>query len=186
MFSKKEFRQKQLTRLEEFKNTSQKRLEDQQLANNFKQFIKLDEITKIGITIAMPLEVDTQPIINWLWSEGKDVYIPRCLPKRQMEFTRFSPNTQLIQTKFGTYENQDPQAIIADDLDLIVVPGLAFNVKNHNRLGFGGGFYDRYLAKYSEVKTLALVNSVQKVAVSSWINESFDIPIETLICSNER
>lgn len=180
---KSQFRKIQLKKLEDFSQTDEKKKEDQILTEKFLKSDLLKKAQKIGITLSMPLEVDTSEIIAQLWELGKDVYIPRCLPKRQMEFTKFTYETQLTTTKFGVQENHEPNAFVDNDLDLIVVPLLAYGKDQYARLGFGGGFYDRFLAK-NKLTTISLVNSKQLFEKTAWPIEQTDIPIENYITIN--
>ncbi|MBD5429919.1 5-formyltetrahydrofolate cyclo-ligase [Lactobacillus sp.] len=177
---KNKFRKLQLNQLEEFAQTNRKKKEDKILTEKFLKSDLLINAQKIGITLSMPLEVDTSEIIAQLWELGKDVYIPRCLPKRQMEFTRFTYETQLTTTKFGVQENHEPDAFVDNNLDLIVVPLLAYGKAEHARLGFGGGYYDRFLAK-NNLSKVSLVNSKQLIEKTAWPIEQTDIPIENHI-----
>lgn len=178
--NKKDLRILQIKRLTKFAETKQKELEDKILKEKLLKNPLLHGVENIGISISMPLEVDTISIISSLWQMGKNVYIPRCLPKRKMEFTYYDENTKLVKTKFGVLENHDPDATVKNDLDLIIVPGLAYGLDKSSRLGFGGGYYDRFLKKYNG-QTLSLVNSIQNFRQTSWKVEEHDIPIGNLI-----
>lgn len=180
---KSQFRKLQLKKLEDFSRTDEKQKEDKILTEKFLNSDLLKNAQKIGITLSMPLEVDTSEIIAQLWELGKDVYIPRCLPKRQMEFTKFTYETQLTTTKFGVQENHEPNAIVDNNLDLVVVPLLAYGEDRHARLGFGGGYYDRFLAK-NKLTKVSLVNSKQLIEKTAWPIEQTDIPIENYIAIN--
>lgn len=176
LMDKREVRQHQIKLLKEFSKTSQKLEEDKLLSQLFLTSDDLKNAKSIGISFSMDFEVNTQKIIEELWKLDKQVYIPRCLPKRQMEFTEFTPDTVLTTTSFGVKENHEENAKVKNKLDLLVVPLLAFSVENHARLGFGGGYYDRFLAKYSP-KTVSLVNSKQLYQKNIWKIEETDIPI---------
>ena len=182
LISKKELRKLQIKKLTEFANSKQKLSEDKILKEKLLRSSLLTKAESIGISVSMPIEVNTAPIIASLWKMGKRVYIPRCLPKRKMEFTLYDKNTILVKTKFGVLENRDSKAIVNNNLDLMIVPGLAYGLDKNSRLGFGGGYYDRFLEKYP-TRTLSLVNSVQLFKRTSWQVEEHDIPIEKLIFS---
>lgn len=177
---KKEVRQHQIKLLKEFSKTPQKLEEDKVLMERLLTSNEIKVAKSIGISFSMNFEVDTQEIIKKLWLIGKEVYIPRCLPKRQMEFTRFTPDTVLTTTAFGVKENHEENASVKNELDLLVVPLLAFSVKNNARLGFGGGYYDRFLAKYSS-NSISLVNSKQLYQNNIWQIEETDMPIKNYL-----
>lgn len=177
---KKDLRNLQIKKLTEFGKTQQKQLEDIILKEKLLKSSMLDQAENVGISISMDLEVNTGPIIAALWEMKKKVYIPRCLPKRKMEFTLYNKDTVLEKTKFGVLENHDSKAKVKNDLDLIIVPGLAYGLDKNSRLGFGGGYYDRFLKKYP-AQTLSLVNSLQAFNQTKWKIEDHDIPIGDLI-----
>ena len=182
MINKKELRAKQIEKLKQFSLTDQKIQEDRTLTYKFLNHPLTIRANKIGITLSMPIEVNTKEIIDQLWKMGKEVYIPRVLPKRQMEFTLYTPETKLTKSKFGVYENWAENVKLMSNLDLLVVPGLAFSLNKKERLGFGGGYYDRYLAKH-DLNTISLVNSIQNFDKAIWPVKNYDINLKNLIVS---
>ena len=92
--------------------------------------------------------------------------------------------SKLVKSKFGVEEIADGDAEVNNELDLVIVPGLAFALDSHVRLGFGGGYYDRFLAKYNP-KTVSLVSSPMQFASSEWPVEKTDIPIQTIVTTNK-
>ncbi|EHO51183.1 5-formyltetrahydrofolate cyclo-ligase [Lentilactobacillus kisonensis] len=133
----------------------------------------------IGITLSMPGELDTAPIIDQAHHNGKRIAIPRTLPHRQMAFVLLEPDTELVKTAFGTTEPTSGEIVDKADLEMLIVPGLAFS-KNHYRVGYGGGFYDRYLADFAG-ESLALVLPPQLFEVPTWPVESHDILMDKII-----
>jgi 5-formyltetrahydrofolate cyclo-ligase len=124
----------------------------------------------VGVTVSNYPEVDTLQIIRKAWEQGKKVVVPKCYPKdKTMTFHELSEFTQLESVYYGLLEpkiSQSPE-IAADLIDLLIVPGLAFS-KSGYRLGFGGGYYDRFLAGYNG-NTVSLAFPIQL---------KDDIPIE--------
>ena len=91
-------------------------------------------------------EVDTAPLIKGALAAGKRVGLPRCLPeRRQMEVVEVSdPGRDLAAGAYGILEPVGRTLIAPEELDLIVVPGRAFD-RCGNRLGRGAAYYDRFL-----------------------------------------
>lgn len=134
----------------------------------------------IGVTVSQPLEWDTVPLIEAGWAQGKQMVVPKCKPvDKSMQFYKLDRFDQLETVYYGIQE-PDPsltEHIDSNEMDLIIVPGLLFNSQGY-RLGFGGGYYDRFLAEYSG-STIMIVSEEQrqeKIPV-----ESFDQPVKYLL-----
>lgn len=85
-------------------------------------------------------EVDTAEIIEACLSGGKALYVPKVLSKTEMGAVRYSANME--KNEFGIYEPADmPEEVI---IDFAVIPGVCFDERGA-RIGFGGGYYDRFL-----------------------------------------
>ncbi|RDU35377.1 5-formyltetrahydrofolate cyclo-ligase [Neobacillus piezotolerans] len=122
------------------------------------------EAEVIGITISRPPEVDTYQIIEKAWQEGKRIAVPKCLPAtREMQFRYLTDFSELEKVYYGLLEPivEKTEQVRPDDISLLVVPGLAFS-RDGYRLGFGGGYYDRFLTVYKG-QTASLAFSCQIV-----------------------
>ncbi|MFD0705080.1 5-formyltetrahydrofolate cyclo-ligase [Alloscardovia venturai] len=105
----------------------------------------------------------------------KHVVIPRTLPHSDMEFVKYN-SAWLSLTHFGVLEPVNGQVFEPHTIDLMIVPALAVNQRGY-RIGFGGGYYDRYLKKYTG-HTVSLVYNFQHAEFDS---DTFDVPIQHLI-----
>ncbi len=94
-------------------------------------------------------EVDAHPLIERAWAMGKQIYLPVLRPfgNNCLWFARYEPDTPLVKNRYGIAEPDidHRQRIKAFALDLVLAPLVGFDARG-NRLGMGGGFYDRSLA----------------------------------------
>lgn len=94
-------------------------------------------------------EIDPQPLMQRVWRMGKKCYLPMLSRVRhdRLWFAPYQPSTPLALNRFGIPEPLVPAHswVRAQDLDLVLMPLVAFDTRG-NRLGMGGGFYDKSLA----------------------------------------
>lgn len=94
-------------------------------------------------------EPDTGRLIRALTAQGKRVGLPRMLPDRQMEVRLYDPDRPLIPADFGILEpSADVPLLPREDIELALVPAMCYDRQGF-RLGFGGGYYDRWLSGFS-------------------------------------
>lgn len=142
------------------------------------------EANTIGITVSNYPELDTYQIIRKAWEQKKRVVVPKCHPKeKQMSFHELNQFTQLESVYYGLLEPIEALTNKVDkvEIDLLIVPGLAFTNEGY-RLGFGGGYYDRFLPDYKG-STLSLAFPFQlkeKLPI-----EKHDIPVQKIITFGE-
>ncbi|NNU89167.1 MULTISPECIES: 5-formyltetrahydrofolate cyclo-ligase [Anoxybacillus] len=145
----------------------------------------------IGITISQQIEIDTKCIIERAWQEGKKVAIPKCdVTTKQMTFREIRSFQETERSFFDLYEPivEETREVQKHEIELLFVPGLAF-VRKGYRLGYGGGYYDRYLVDFPN-DTISLAYDCQ--IVSTLPVEQHDIPVQMIItnegivvCENE-
>lgn len=134
----------------------------------------------IGITISQGFEWNTEPIIKAAWEAGKDVCAPKCTPEtKALNFYKFTSYNQLEVVYYNLKEPNKTSTDIVEknDVDLIIVPGVLFDKMGY-RIGFGGGYYDRFLQDFHN-QTLSLVSTVQ--LVGELPNDTFDIPVQYIV-----
>lgn len=118
----------------------------------------------IFVYLSMDKEINTYKIINHALEDGKKVYVPY-LENKKMNLRRLRSLDDLTEGAFGIKTSKNEESITNPDLSL--VSGLSFD-KNKNRLGYGGGYYDKYLAN-SQTISIGLFADVAR---------SFEIPTD--------
>lgn len=123
-------------------------------------------------------EVRTDGIICQAQKDGKRVAVPKVFGK-ELRFFYLDEDTRLETGNFGIAEPVDGQE--ADDpTALVLLPGLAFDRAGH-RIGYGGGYYDRFLARQPHHPTVALCYGFQ--LLGRLPTESHDIPADAVLVS---
>ena len=154
----------------------QKQFIDQALTERLLQHPFYQEAKIIATYLSFPHEFQAQELIEQALKDGKKVLIPKTYPKGRMDFVVYDPQ-QLVKTAFGLLEPQgDLEVVDASQIDLIHVPGLAFTTEGY-RIGYGGGYYDRYLKHFSG-NTLSTVYPCQ---IRDFIPEDHDIPVQEVL-----
>lgn len=131
----------------------------------------------VGLYAPLPHEADLVPLLR---EYPRHRYaFPRCLPGRQMEFRLVSdPGTELIPGAYGIRAPREELPLAAPgDMDLLLTPGVAFT-RSGERLGYGGGYYDRYMPRCAKAKLIALAFCEQILA--SLPTEAHDLRIPYL------
>lgn len=103
-------------------------------------------------------EVMTRYIIEKAWKDGKEVAVPKVVGQ-DMIFYKLTDFSQLEKGYFGIPEPAGGEIVQWDDA-LMIMPGVAFDRSNH-RVGYGGGFYDRFLEKHPRIKRVAVAFEFQ-------------------------
>lgn len=182
-YSKSELRQAYIARLQQLDvNTRLK--EEQALASELYDQAAWMGAKVIALTLSQSFEIDTAPLILHARHEGRTVVIPRTLPRWRMEFVELRENSTFEESGFGILEPKDGRVFGPDEIDLMVVPGVAFTMTGW-RLGFGGGYYDRYLANYHG-KTISLAFPTQLANDDEWVREEHDRPVDQVLTLTEH
>lgn len=124
---------------------------DGELLQQFLQHEKVQQANTVMLYYGVGTEVHTEPLITALLEQGKRVCLPRCLPEHQMQAQAITALSDLVPDKYGIpAPKEDCPVLSREEMDVILVPGLCFDSRG-NRLGQGGGYYDRYLEDYEGV-----------------------------------
>jgi 5-formyltetrahydrofolate cyclo-ligase len=121
--------------------------------------------------VSFKSETDTHKIIKYAIHDGKTICVPRIKSKQKgIEIFKIDSFDQLEKGYFGILEPiESCLAVESKDIDLILMPGVAFD-RQGGRLGYGAGFYDRFLSKIN--------TSVDKIAVAYHFQVLDNIPMD--------
>ncbi|QIL85848.1 5-formyltetrahydrofolate cyclo-ligase [Vibrio sp. HDW18] len=164
----------------------QQRTASLQLIDRFATLPELSTAQRIALYLANDGELDTQPLIEWLWQQGKQVYLPVLHPfaKGHLLFLHYHPDTIMSENRYRIREPKLDQRLICPvkHLDIIATPLVAFDLYGQ-RLGMGGGYYDRTLAPclhhQPAVLPVGLAHDCQQVEhlpTASW-----DVPLRKIV-----
>ena len=122
-------------------------------------------------------EVRTVPMLEQAMKDGKRVAVPKCYGD-EMRFIYLEDLSQVEKGYCGIPEPIADGPIADDPTALVLMPGMAFDRQGH-RIGYGGGYYDKFLAAEPDHPTVALCFDFQ--VVEQLPVEEFDIPVELVL-----
>ena len=122
-------------------------------------------------------EVRTVPMLEQALKDGKRVAVPKCYGD-EMKFIYMDDLSKVEKGYANIPEPVADEPVADDKTALVLMPGLAFDPQGH-RIGYGGGFYDRFLADEPDHPTLALCYGFQMV--DHLETEEFDIPVNMVL-----
>lgn len=138
----------------------------------------------IALYISFDGEISTDKLIQILWAQGKQVYLPVLHPfnPNHLLFLRYLPDTPMLKNKFGIWEPKfNVQNVLPlDELDILFTPLVAFD-KQGNRLGMGGGFYDRTLQNWQNSSFIPVGLAHQCQQVEQLPTEAWDVPLHQIL-----
>lgn len=154
------------------------------LAEHAVNFAPLANARHIALFLSVDGEINTRPLIAKLWQQKKQIYLPVLHPftAGHLLFLRYTPETVLTPNKLRIPEPPlDIRALITlDQLDVMMVPLVAFD-SNGQRLGMGGGFYDRTLQNWRQHRFLPVgvahdCQQVEQLPTAAW-----DVPLPAVL-----
>lgn len=121
-------------------------------------------------------EVRLLPLLLQALADGKQVALPKCTGN-EMHFILMDDLSRVRRSPFGVPEPIDDFPAASDKSALVIVPGLAFDRRGY-RIGYGGGYYDRFLAREPQHPTIGLCYDFQ--LISRLEADPHDIPVDTV------
>ncbi len=182
---RKRVRTETLRRREALTSEERARL-SQRIVNSVLRWIQREGFDSVMLYLSMRSEVETVDLLEGLLNSGKRICAPvinteqvKLIPRRIQ-----NPNTELVRHRYGMLEPKDSCPIFpTEHLQLIVVPGIAFDRKGY-RLGYGKGFYDRFLTKCPHAIRIGLAYQIQ--VVEDTFPQAWDIPVQHIFTETGR
>lgn len=133
--------------------SEQKNAKDQAIFNRVLRTTAYQQADSLITYVSSEIEVDTRRLIEQAWKEHKRVLVPRCIIReRGMDFCLIRAWKDLEAGAYAILEPKQSCEVTQDYAHSVcIVPGLAFD-QNGYRLGYGKGYYDRFLNQYAGVK----------------------------------
>lgn len=182
--SKKELRREILAKRRNLSEAYQKQAA-KEIYEKLRALAVYKEASVLCLYVPIQNEVDLFQYIPEFRADGKKIYLPR-VNGNIMDFYAYNEQTALVE---GAYHILEPDSMAQLEPEefggscLIVMPGAVFT-KSCDRIGYGGGYYDRYLAVHPECHTVAVGYAVQ--IVDSIKTEQTDIKPELILCNSEQ
>lgn len=145
---------------------------------------ELDEIRRaatIMVFLNFGSEVETDGLIARCWEMGKRVVAPLCFPEtRQMDPCLINDFNDLESGNYGIREPKAASSVVVphEEIDVVLIPAVAFD-RQGQRIGYGGGYYDRFLPMVPRATRIGVVFScqlIEKVSVGE-----HDIPVQMIV-----
>ena len=157
-----------------------------QIVDSVMRWIQSESFDAVMLYLSMRGEVETDTLLEKLLHAGKHICAPvvdtdqnRLIPRRIQE-----AETALVQHRYGMLEpNTGCPIFPISQLQLIVVPGIAFDCKGY-RLGYGKGFYDRFLASCPHAIPIGLAYQIQ--VVENTFPHVWDVPVKHIFTETRR
>lgn len=131
--------------------------------NIFKNILKCEAFNNAETVLvynSTEIEAGTELIIKHCLENGKKTALPRCMNDRLMKFYYYSDNTILKRSAFGIMEpiENEKNEVKSFENTVCILPGLAFDKEGY-RLGYGGGYYDRFLSVHESIIPIGICYS---------------------------
>jgi 5-formyltetrahydrofolate cyclo-ligase len=182
----KESLRKEMMKKRNSLSKSEKKMKDGSIYNQVINDPDYKSADSVFLFMSFGSEINTKPIIQHALDHNKRVFLPKVVGKN-LELFEIKNFENLERSKYGILEpNAYCQKIHNCGIDFILMPGLAFDPTG-GRVGYGGGFYDRYISNipnYQEIPKVAIAYSFQ--IIDKVPMDKYDIPVDRIIRNEVR
>ena len=180
MREKSVWRKELMVRRDEIDHQSQMEASERVCAR-LSKMIRSDLSFPVHLYFAMGKEINLTSLINYLLRHDLQVVSSKSLPDRQLENFIYEPQLPMSPGMFGTQFQADA-VIYEGPYSYMIIPGLAFD-QNGVRLGYGAGYYDRFLARYPQAVKIGVAYDFQ--IVDELPREDHDICMNIIVTPNQ-
>ena len=171
---KKELRQAVLIQMKKLSG-KEKEQADSWLTQRLLSSAAYQNAQVIATYLSMPHEVSTAAFIKQAQLDGKRVLVPKTYGQGRMVFVDYD-ESRLQKSSFDLMEPMSEEAVEKSKIDLIHVPGVVFNSQGF-RIGYGGGYYDRYLADFAG----ASISTIYAAQQADFTPAQHDVAVKELL-----
>ncbi len=151
----------------------------ERVIDNLSNLEAFNTAKNILLYYSMPDEVNTKSLINTIRGD-KHIFLP-IVNEAGLIIKEYTSDDSLVISKFGIKEPAGDAFVNYDDIDMVVVPGVAFD-RNLNRMGRGKGYYDGLLPKLKALKVAICFDFqlIENVPIDGW-----DVKMDLIVCESE-
>lgn len=156
---------------------------DRSILHNLIELPEYKQARRIFVYYSMGKEVDTHRLIEGALRSGRQVYLPKTYGNGRMDFHEFREGETLVRGRMNIPEpDESAPGADPDAEDIIIVPGMVYDLEGY-RLGYGGGYYDRYLAG-RQAFSIGLCRDRMLIKVLP--REEHDLPVDCLVTETKQ
>ena len=175
---KKELRKVLVQRRNEINHNLRNNI-DNAIIENIKDTLEYINAINIFVFVGVESEINTVSFIESALEEGKKIYVPLCFKKGKMEARRITSLSELHPNKLGLLEPADKsETIELSKIDLSIIPCLSVDREGY-RLGYGGGYYDRYFSDKNYKHAFVICR--ESFIVEKLPHDKFDVNFKVIV-----
>jgi 5-formyltetrahydrofolate cyclo-ligase len=157
----------------------------EQLAMRFARIARVPDTKWVATYLAMPGEADPFAIGEHLRRSGYELAVPAYDVNQQVyRMVQYPPGSMLVRGRHGVFEPDDAVPVSADQIGMMLVPGLAFDRKG-NRLGYGQGHYDQMLIRGFSRSLIKIGLVFDELLLDSIPAEDHDIKMDLVVTDQQ-
>jgi 5-formyltetrahydrofolate cyclo-ligase len=156
-----------------------------EIVRRLKELREIRESSTLMVYLSFGSEVLTDDLIRWGWAEGKRIVVPFCHPESRVLTPCLIGGFAELET--GHYGIREPKSewlrpVPREEIDAVLIPAVAFD-RQGRRVGYGGGYYDRFLPEIPRAARIGAAFACQIVA--EILPDPHDVPADRIVTEDE-